>query len=62
MRPLLRDADQGADTVVWLGAAPEPAERSGLFWHDREPRPVHRVPWTRETPAERERLWDSARA
>ena len=26
MRPLLRDAGQGADTVVWLATAPEPGE------------------------------------
>ena len=58
MRPLLRDADQAADTVVWLATTEEPAGRSGLFWHDREPRPVHRVPWTKETPADRQRLWD----
>jgi hypothetical protein len=57
MRPLLRDADQAADTIFWLASAAEPATRSGLFWHDREPRPLHRVPWTRETPADRERLW-----
>jgi NAD(P)-dependent dehydrogenase (short-subunit alcohol dehydrogenase family) len=58
MRPLLRNAEQGADTVVWLATAAEPASRSGLFWHDREPRSVHRLPRTKETPAERERLWD----
>lgn len=57
MRPLLRDADQAADTIFWLASAAEPAARSGLFWHDREPRPLHRVPWTRETPADREQLW-----
>jgi dehydrogenase/reductase SDR family member 12 len=57
MRPLLRDADQAADTIFWLASAAEPATCSGLFWHDREPRPLHRVPWTRETPADRERLW-----
>jgi NAD(P)-dependent dehydrogenase (short-subunit alcohol dehydrogenase family) len=56
-RPLLRNADQGADTIFWLASAAEPAGSSGLFWHDREPRPLHRVPWTRETPADRERLW-----
>jgi NAD(P)-dependent dehydrogenase (short-subunit alcohol dehydrogenase family) len=56
-RPLLRNAAQGADTIFWLASAAEPAGNSGLFWHDREPRPLHRVPWTRETPAERERLW-----
>ena len=58
MRPMLRDADQGADTVAWLASAKEPASRSGLFWHDREPRRVHRFPWTRETEAERRRLWE----
>lgn len=58
MRPLLRDADQGADTVVWLATAAEPAARPGLFWHDRAPRRLHRLPGTKETPAERRQLWD----
>ena len=56
-RRLLRTPQEGADTIVWLGAAPEPALSSGRFWHDRRERPTHRVPWTRETPADRERLW-----
>jgi dehydrogenase/reductase SDR family member 12 len=56
-RPLLRTPEQGADTVVWLGAASEPARRSGEFWHDRRQRPTHRMPWTRESAGERERLW-----
>ena len=30
---------------------------SGAFWHDRRPRPVHLLPRTRESPADRERLW-----
>jgi dehydrogenase/reductase SDR family member 12 len=54
---LLRTPQEGADTIVWLGAAPEPARSSGGFWHDRRERPTHRVPWTRETPEDRERLW-----
>ncbi len=58
MGPLLRDADQAADTIVWLASASEPAENPGLFWHDRAPRPANRVPWTRESAAERERLWE----
>jgi NAD(P)-dependent dehydrogenase (short-subunit alcohol dehydrogenase family) len=58
MRPVLRDARQGADTIVWLASAPELDPASGGFWHDRAARPVHRLPRTRETPAERERLWD----
>ena len=56
-RRLLRTPQEGADTVVWLGVAPEPARCSGGFWHDRRERPTHRVPWTRETPEDRERLW-----
>lgn len=55
-RPLLRTPAQGADTIVWLGAAAEPGRSSGRFWHDRRPRPTHRLPWTRETREERERL------
>jgi hypothetical protein len=59
MRPLLRDAREGADTIVWLAtAAPEEVdERSGAFWHDRRPRPKHLLPWTRESREERERFW-----
>jgi dehydrogenase/reductase SDR family protein 12 len=55
-RPLLRTPAQGADTIVWLGAAAEPGRSSGRFWHDRRPRPMHLLPSTRETPQERERL------
>ena len=56
-RPLLRSPDQGADTIVWLGAAAEPAETCGGFWHDRRRRPTHLLPGTRETEVERRRLW-----
>jgi NAD(P)-dependent dehydrogenase (short-subunit alcohol dehydrogenase family) len=57
MKPLLRSAEQGADTIVWLGSAEEPAASTGGFWHDRRRRPTHLVPWTRESREERERLW-----
>jgi dehydrogenase/reductase SDR family member 12 len=56
-RPLLRSPAQGADTIVWLGAADEPARSSGGFWHDRRRRPTHVLPGTRETAADRDRLW-----
>ena len=55
-RPLLRTPAEGADTIVWLGAAAEPGRSSGRFWHDRRPRPTHRLRGTRETRQERERL------
>ena len=59
MRPLLRSAEEGADTIVWLASAEEPARSTGVLWHDRRPRPLHRVPWTRESDAERRALWDA---
>ncbi len=55
--PLLRTADQGADTIAWLTLRPE-AGGNGQLWHDRRPRSVHRVPWTRTDDAEVARLWD----
>jgi NAD(P)-dependent dehydrogenase (short-subunit alcohol dehydrogenase family) len=62
MRPLLRSPAQGADTIVWLAGAPEGVRTTGKFWHDRRPRSKHRVPWTRETPAERARLFAQCEA
>jgi dehydrogenase/reductase SDR family member 12 len=56
-RPLLRTPAQGADTIVWLGAATEPVHSSGRFWHDRRQRPTHLLPRTGETQQEREQLW-----
>lgn len=59
--PLLRTPAEGADTIVWLAADDgAPVRTTGLFWHDRRPRPVHWLPSTRrsDTPAERQRLWD----
>ena len=47
MRPLLRSSGQGADTIVWLAAAPEVTHTSGDFWLDRHRRWEHKVPWTR---------------
>lgn len=61
-RPLLRTSQQGADTIVWLGAAHEPGLTSGRFWHDRRARPTHLLPRTRETAQDRERLWASCAA
>jgi dehydrogenase/reductase SDR family protein 12 len=58
MGPLLRDPGAGADTIVWLAGSPRAARSSGEFWHDRRPRPKHRVPWTRESPEERTRLFE----
>jgi dehydrogenase/reductase SDR family member 12 len=62
VRGLLRTPAQGADTIVWLGTARAPGEHSGAFWHDRARRPTHLLPWTKETPHDRERLWSEVQA
>ncbi len=55
-RPLLRTVEQGGDTIVWLATDDEPARTSGLFWHDRRPRPTHRLDSTIERPGSRDLL------
>ncbi|MHA7651380.1 SDR family NAD(P)-dependent oxidoreductase [Mycobacterium sp. ML4] len=54
--PLLRTAEEGADTAVWL-AATKPAPPTGLFWHDRRPRPVHYLPTTWYSDDDLQRMW-----
>jgi dehydrogenase/reductase SDR family member 12 len=58
MGPLLRDPEAGADTIVWLAGSPEAARSTGEFWHDRRPRPKHRVPWTHESSEQRVRVFE----
>ncbi len=55
-RRILRTPEQGADTIVWL-AVREPAPPGGGFWFDRQERSAHYLPWTRDSRAERQRLW-----
>ena len=59
MKPFLRTVAQGADTIVWLATAPEPALSTGRFWFDREVVPTHWSRSTREQPGEREALWET---
>ena len=57
--PLLRTPEEGADTIVWLAAAPAAADLSGLFFLDRRARAKHRLRRTRRPDEAREaaRLW-----
>ena len=58
--PMLRTPEQAADTLVWLAASRAlPDAPRGSFWHDRRPRPLHRLARTArsDTPQERDRLW-----
>lgn len=58
--PMLRDPDDGADTLVWLAADDEALDSSGDFWLDRRRRPIHRSGKTKasDTAMVRSRLWD----
>jgi dehydrogenase/reductase SDR family protein 12 len=63
VRPIIRTPAQGADTIVWLGAAPEPLRCTGRFWHDRRPRPTHYLIGPGESsPEAGRRLWDQCQA
>lgn len=46
MKPYLRDARMGADTIVWLAAEEAAALGSGHFWLDRRVQPVDVLPNT----------------
>lgn len=56
--PLLRSAESGADTTVWLLASAEGHRTTGLFWHDRAPRPTSHLRRPRPTAEEVQQLWD----
>jgi NAD(P)-dependent dehydrogenase (short-subunit alcohol dehydrogenase family) len=57
-RPIIRDPEAGADTIVWLGGAPEPLESTGDFWMDRRRRPTHyRLGASPDSPEDRAELW-----
>ena len=57
MGPLLRTADEGADTMVWLAGAPAALLPTGSFWLDRRPRATSPLPWTRTSDVAAEQLW-----
>ncbi len=60
MRPILRTANQGADSLVWLATADPRQLGSGRFWFDRRPRSEYRLPRTREAgPGVAWQLWQS---
>ncbi len=54
----LRTPEEGADTIVWLAAAHEAAQSTGLFWLDREPHSPYLLPGTKESARERMQLWE----
>ena len=57
-RSVLRTAEQGADTIVWLAAATEAGQVSGKFWLDREPHLAAIFPGTGGSERQRQQLID----
>lgn len=56
---LLRSAEEGADTMVWLSVDNTALHTSGLFWHDRQARDINMSDKTRQadTTSRRDELW-----
>ena len=57
-RSILRNVDEGADTLVWLAVCPTLTVVTGRFFFDRQPRRTHWLPWTRESAQQRSALWN----
>jgi dehydrogenase/reductase SDR family member 12 len=57
MGPILRSPREGADTTVWLVASDAPTRTSGELWLDRAVRSPHKLPVTRSSRGEAERLY-----
>jgi dehydrogenase/reductase SDR family protein 12 len=55
-RSILRSAEEGADTIVWLAVASEAGKVSGELFLDRKIRSPYLLKKTRETVPEREKL------
>lgn len=58
MGSLLRSAEQGSDTILWLAANPTGGTETGKLWHDRAPRSEYKLKKTIETVGDRNRLWN----
>ena len=56
--PILRDPAGGGDTAVWLAGATATMAPGGKFYQDREPRPKHRIPGTRDSSGDRKKLYE----
>lgn len=54
--PILRSAEQGADTMLWLAAGGGDDAEPGSFWHDRATRGTSYLPFTETTEQERQEL------
>ena len=58
IKPILRTADDGADTIVWLTASDKALLGTGQFWCDRAPRAAYYLPGRKDDPEARRRVWE----
>ena len=56
-RRILRSAEQGADTALWLAVCDRAQATPGRFWFDRAARSEHLAPWTRRPASLFEEAW-----
>jgi NAD(P)-dependent dehydrogenase (short-subunit alcohol dehydrogenase family) len=57
-KPVLRSAEAGADTIVWLADVDaKELGANGGFWLDRHRRSITKIPGTSASQSERDRLW-----
>lgn len=57
-KPVLRSAEAGADTIVWLADVDEnDLGANGGFWLDRHRRSITKIPGTGALQSERNRIW-----
>ena len=57
LQSVLRNREEGADTVVYLAVSNEVFRTTGKLFFDRQARRTHVLPMTRSTSEERLRLW-----
>lgn len=62
VKRILRTPEQGADTIVWLASSKRAGQYTGLFWLDRRPHETVIFSGTRESPQERQILWEKLSA
>ena len=49
---------ENLDSIAYLALAHPEELGNGRLWHDRRPRSVHKVPWTRPEAGEADKLWE----
>ena len=54
---ILRNAEEGADTTLWLAACDVAHDTPGLFWFDRKPRSEYLIPGKKSSRDEEQKLW-----